>query len=721
MLRGFADETGEEGTERQWLRYRHDAGFTRGVNRSYYSLRSADPSGATLPTFTAGDPQYFRWKTPLADTDGVLIALDRSRKNGLYDRLYVDTNADGNLADEKPKKPDSGSQWSSEFNGIRMVLPTEEGNVTYHLTIHLSTHGGDLHVSAGTACWYENTIKLGDETRNIRLFDHNANGVFNDMPTSESSTHADRIFIQEGKEFVEYWLASMIRAGDSYYRCEVSPDGSWIRLREEWNIEFGSIRLAEEYEELQIAGENGFYQFKSTNRVHQVPVGHYTSPHWVLNRKDQRGVRWRLTGRQNSEPFEVIAGQETEILVGLPLEGTLRVTAGHKKIQVRVNVRAKGRGHFDLDLNHQRAPPPTIIVESSDGSYHREHRIRSGSFRWADVEIPVPPDTVEAYTITAKYPGPFEVEVEPYEVGPVLQLATHPASTNAIEIIWEINRAIAYEGTRYRTCTGAFIGSNQVQRLQGLRFHVHRGVDGETFEPIGTVVGPTNHFLDTPVPDSHLFYYRVVATEDNGTEWGVSTITMGAAGENLIAHPSFETFTNGVFRKTGVATNGLEVDDNAFAVEDGSRPYSKGRKVLSFDPNWIGTKQISFQDNLIPLSTNIVYLSGSWVYVPGNAWYGRFFYDKNRKAYNAYGYSMPSVHGAAHWTFGVQALIADPNWEGSGQKGTRPTSMAKKGWTFPAVASYLRPFVTAFGEGKLDDHWIVAVTNAPNGTILFDK
>ena len=711
-------ETAAPETERYWLRYRHDAGFALHHSRSYRGLQNTTPSGAKLPTFTSTDPQFFRWEPVPAGTNGILVALDRSRKRGPYDRLYIDANGDGNLSDETPQKPDSFSQLTSKFGNAKVVFATGDGPVTYHVSINTSLRGNKLDAAIGTACWYEGTVRLAGESRNIRVIDHSANGVFNEALTSKGRATVDRIAIQDGSGYAEYPLAMMHRVDDSYYRVSVARDGSWIDLTREPNVKLGSLRLADEVEELQVSGESGSFEFKSTNRVHRIPAGTYTSQRWVVRRIDERGTPWRLEAHRNPLPLEVVAGQETEVMPQPPLECRLRVQTRGRNLHVRTTVWSGGS--ISMRRGRQPAPGPTLVVRSKDGSFEREHRDRSASFRRGVFNVPIPPEAAGGYIITARYPGPFDVIVEPYEVGPVLQVATHPASTNAIKILWEINGVIPYDGKRYRTCTGAFLGSNQVDRLEGMRFHVLRGDDGRDFEPVGEVTGPENQYLDAPVPGSTLFYYKVVAVRNDGTEWGESAVTMGAAGANKVEHASFESFTNGVFRVNIDPPDGFHIDNTVFAIQDGSRPYTDGRKVLAFDPAWLGARNANFKSSYIRLATNEVYLTGAWVFGSGNVWYGRFFQDQDKEPY-AYSYSMAAVNNAPHWTFGAQIVIPDVNWEGEERKDNRWVGMAKKNWTYPSDASFTRAFLVGFGEGKLDDHWMIKITNAPQGSVLFNE
>ena len=44
--------------------------------------------------------------------------------------------------------------------------------------------------------------------------------------------------------------------------------------------------------------------------------------------------------------------------------------------------------------------------------------------------------------------------------------------------------------------------------------------------------------------------------------------------------------------------------------------------------------------------------------------------------------------------------------------------MALKHWMFPPEAKYMEVFVTAFGPGECDDHWVLEVHKAPAGAAV---
>ncbi len=82
----------------QWLEY-----HTSAEGRAYHQmeLTTNPPPGVALPKLNA-PPWFARWQTPMDPAGGRWLCLDRTRKSGPYDRLYIDSNGNGRLDDKTP-------------------------------------------------------------------------------------------------------------------------------------------------------------------------------------------------------------------------------------------------------------------------------------------------------------------------------------------------------------------------------------------------------------------------------------------------------------------------------------------------------------------------------------------------------------------------------------------------------------------------------------------
>ena len=73
--------------------------------------------------------------TPL-DPAGRWLCLDRTKKSGLYDRVYFDTTGNGRLDDKTPVGTSrTATNTAPTFEPVRVVFKGEDGPITYHLVL----------------------------------------------------------------------------------------------------------------------------------------------------------------------------------------------------------------------------------------------------------------------------------------------------------------------------------------------------------------------------------------------------------------------------------------------------------------------------------------------------------------------------------------------------------------------------------------------------------
>ena len=97
VLAAMAATTTALAQKEQWLDY-HVNREGRGYH--YLTLTTNPPPNLKLPKFNSA-PYFALWKTPL-DPAGRWLCLDRTKKSGLYDRVYIDTTGNGRLDDKTP-------------------------------------------------------------------------------------------------------------------------------------------------------------------------------------------------------------------------------------------------------------------------------------------------------------------------------------------------------------------------------------------------------------------------------------------------------------------------------------------------------------------------------------------------------------------------------------------------------------------------------------------
>ena len=114
------------------------------VCRHDQAAEASPPERVALPPLNSASPIFFRWSLgkglyAYRKVKGgiVWIVLDSSVTDGPYDRLYMDSNCDGSLADEqsiKTEEADAGG--APRFSMVQVLLPAKPEPTPYHLNLH---------------------------------------------------------------------------------------------------------------------------------------------------------------------------------------------------------------------------------------------------------------------------------------------------------------------------------------------------------------------------------------------------------------------------------------------------------------------------------------------------------------------------------------------------------------------------------------------------------
>ena len=159
-------------SERQWLRYcsgRETRQVLGNIGSQQISLSVDRPEAIELPELTTNNPLFGKWLTPMVKSGKVWIALARSKNDGPYDRLFVDSNTNHNLADETVVTAYQAEQLRSNFGPAKVVFELEDGPVAYHLNFEFSNYNNRNRFSATSGGWYEGTIAIGQQKKALHV------------------------------------------------------------------------------------------------------------------------------------------------------------------------------------------------------------------------------------------------------------------------------------------------------------------------------------------------------------------------------------------------------------------------------------------------------------------------------------------------------------------------------------------------------------------------
>lgn len=348
----------------QWLEY-----HTSNDPRAYQSLQLTTnlPPGVVLPKLNA--PPYFaRWKTPMDPAGGRWMCFDRTRKSGPYDRLFIDNTGSGRLDDKTPVQARIDSN-EALFPATPVVFKGEDGPITYHLIVRFyqyENNPAQLLVASGG--WYEGTVNFDGVKKRVQLIDGNVNGTFNDMAADPYAS--DRVQI-EGDKVGERFLGKLLEVDGKFFNVEVAHDGAFIKVQKAENIAPGPVRVPENISEFIAFGENGHFVRQPDKGEFTLPAGKYRMVHWTINRKDEKGAAWTLSGHNfpDSASFEVKNGSTATLDIGEPVQAVLKANEqADRQISFSLSFVGHQKESIEMLRGNQRPSGPKLTLVNAAGS-----------------------------------------------------------------------------------------------------------------------------------------------------------------------------------------------------------------------------------------------------------------------------------------------------------------------------------------------------------------
>jgi hypothetical protein len=351
----------------QWLEYHTSR---EGQASRWLELTTNPPPNVALPKLNA-KPCFVRWTTPLDPAGGRWICLDRTRKSGPYDRLFIDSNGNGRLDDESSINADRREQNYAYFPPARVVFKGEDGPVTYHLVFRSykrENEPAELLISSGG--WYEGVVNFDGAKKRIQLIDGNVNGTFNDM--APDPYDSDRVQV-EGDKTTERFLGKMLEVDGKFYRIEAARDGAFVKIQKvpPSGITLGQVRVPENISEFAAFGGNGHFVRKPVNGEFTLPAGNYRIFRWTISRKDEKNAMWTLSGYNfpKTSSFEAAADKTAVLEIGEPVQAVLKATENTNR-QVAFNLRFEGRQKESIEMlrDGQRPRGPKLMLANAAGT-----------------------------------------------------------------------------------------------------------------------------------------------------------------------------------------------------------------------------------------------------------------------------------------------------------------------------------------------------------------
>lgn len=357
----------------QWLKYI----FTSEPKAyRWIELSTNAPAGVALPQLQAV-VLYGCWTNEL-DARGRWFALDRSVKTGLQNRLFIDRNGDGRLADEAPLVASMRDENSATFAPVKLVFKGEDGPLSYHVIPQLYQLEKDrVQLLLGSGCCYEGTVSLGAKKQRVQLIDQNVNGVFNDL--GDEPRNADRISFLN-REDQDRMLGQYVEFEDQLFALEVARDGAFVKVRPATDVRVGKVRVPDGLVQFAAAGKMGHFIRKPDQGEFALPVGKYRVEGWRMERKDAQGSKWFLSGYGFGPraDFEVVPDAPVVLKPGDPIRTQL--SASETKGQFSFSLRMLGSFGESVELYKGETRPraPQLLLTSSEGTFRSTNTFEYG-------------------------------------------------------------------------------------------------------------------------------------------------------------------------------------------------------------------------------------------------------------------------------------------------------------------------------------------------------
>jgi hypothetical protein len=296
------------------------------------------PQLRTLPADAPKEPVYFVINVADKQIPGMTY---RSTERARRIKLYLDTDGDGLLSDEK----EYIGTWLSIF---RLSTTYQFGPVSTGRA-DLGSKAGSCYVHCSNGQWLvlfpvfcrEGQVVLDGKTHKIALVDCDYDGKYNKsfVPPAKGSREPgcdafamdlngnSKFDFDRPAESELMPLSRLVRVNEDYYSIEVAEDGSTVEFRRA-RPAFGTLDLGNEKVDLRLWSDAGHQRLISSRGKWLVPAGKYTVVELELTETDSAGNKWTFdtsrvrggAGKGVLGDFEVRPDETTSFQIGPPFQ-----------------------------------------------------------------------------------------------------------------------------------------------------------------------------------------------------------------------------------------------------------------------------------------------------------------------------------------------------------------------------------------------------------------
>ncbi len=348
--------------------------------RQYVPALPGKPYGVKdLPEGLSDDVIYY---TMRPGRKPILLLADL----GETPKLYVDTDGDLNLAEERPleavKPPGEVVMAGMSIHHFGPVaLRVGADGAAVHARFQVTVwEGGGGYMEVHPGVFRSGQVELGGESYRVQLVDGGFDGHY-DRTIARSRSEYDWLAIDldgdgqfdprpyESPEILP--LTKLLRVKDAFYSVAVAPDGSSITLAKA-EPALGALDVGVPAAQLTVMSDSGYFVLGGSEGKWDLPTGRYVTRGLALSATDEKGDRWVL--RMGSKlgklsTFRIREDETTSVKMGPPL--TVQTDARQaSRGQVAIGLSVTGQGGEEYTAGVTKngstgSPPKFKIVDES--------------------------------------------------------------------------------------------------------------------------------------------------------------------------------------------------------------------------------------------------------------------------------------------------------------------------------------------------------------------
>lgn len=336
-----------------------------------------------LPKGMTADCVYFLAEVVGKSTPMVLCYYNRLE----YSILYMDTDGDGLLSDEKSYRPKIKKRYNvKEYIFGPLLIKSQDSDEGNQVELYATTQNG-RYLSLHPSGYRFGKVRLGENTYKVAVMDGNLDGRYDkifSLPVEKTYRFGSDIFAIDLSNGDKTWhlslinrseimpLGRMVKVQNAYYGINVAPDGTTLEL-EKVEPEFGTLDFCDANVKMKLWSDTGDHYLFGTEGRWLLPTGRYMALRIELNEIDSGQNVWTFSGHPKAGPlrnFEICADETTAFKIGPPFSIKTDIRQGANRVSIGLSLEGcTGEQYrFPVLKGGKRQPAPTFKIMDESGN-----------------------------------------------------------------------------------------------------------------------------------------------------------------------------------------------------------------------------------------------------------------------------------------------------------------------------------------------------------------